>query len=206
MSRSVLIVGAASCRKVQRNSVVLSGFVVFDAGAPDTIRTYDLGFRKAKGAQRRSQPRVMFQRIARIRSSNRMALSASPGRTIRQATASRSALRVSPALPAAVNSRARLFPGSEICLAAIERNAARGTRQLIRQRLVALFDARHQRSDSFDQLNTQLRNLKRHVVLLRSRLLASHGCAGVRGPAAPGTRLAGKPAAPEIVDRLRRDS
>jgi hypothetical protein len=36
-----------------------------------------------------------------------------PAETIRQATASLSALRVSPALPAAVNSRARRFPGSE---------------------------------------------------------------------------------------------
>ena len=51
MSRPDQIEVSASCRKLQRNSVVLSGFVVFGASAPDTIRTYDLGFRKGERAR-----------------------------------------------------------------------------------------------------------------------------------------------------------
>jgi hypothetical protein len=50
-----------------------------------------------------------------------MALSASPAVTSRQAIAWRSACRVSPALPAAENSRARRFPGSENAASASRR-------------------------------------------------------------------------------------
>ncbi len=46
MSRSDQKVASASCRKLQRNSVVLSGSVASDAGAPGKNRTCDLGFRK----------------------------------------------------------------------------------------------------------------------------------------------------------------
>ena len=58
-------------------------------------------------------PRVILQSIATIRRANAVARSASPAVTMCQATACRSACCVSPALPAAVNRRARLFPGSE---------------------------------------------------------------------------------------------
>jgi hypothetical protein len=85
----------------------------------------------------------------------------------RAVTAWRSACCVSPALPAAVQSCARLLPGSDRAASATLRPielAARATD--FPNPCPALLDARHQWRQCFDQLDAELFGLKGIVKLL----------------------------------------
>jgi len=116
-----------------------------------------------------------------IRLSNASAASPSLFEKYRQATATRTALYVSPALPAAVKKRARRLPGS-LYSASPMFNAIELAARVIwsaSDRSFALMRGNH-RTKSLNQLQAQLTNLQCHVVCF----LSARSIAGVISPRA----------------------